>query len=87
MTGTWLAPEVILSLYNSVILIVYRFCTCATYKGRLNFKRITTVTVMSFTSLTSLCVRISSVGRALDSRVEGRGVLIPVAVPILMVLK
>ena len=36
----WLAPEVILSLYNSVILIiVYPFCTRATFEGRLNFKR------------------------------------------------
>ena len=57
----------------------------ATYEGELNFKRI--ATVISCTSLTSLCVRISSVGRALDCRVGGRGVLIPVAGPILMVLK
>ena len=42
---------------------------------------------MSCTSLSSLCGRISSVGRALDCRAEGRGVLNPGARPILMVLK
>ena len=54
---------------------------CATYEGRLNFKRI--ATVMSRNSLTSLCCRISSVGRALDCRGEGRGFfLIPGTRPI-----
>ena len=42
---------------------------------------------MSCTSLSSLCDRISSVGRALDCRGEGRGVLNPGAGPIVMVLK